>query len=398
MKLNNGFKSVLLSGFLITVLLLGSDSAFAVAMHINDVVVNGRELSFSVDIDINENERLPIELVAVLITNSTGTFEDNTSWEGICIFTVDGTMLDNETIDITDLCSNFNVTPVTTQMNYSNSSGYGYGYYYGYGYVNASYDYGYGYVSGYDYGTALGPEFKYNVTWMAPNENADYKIMVATLTNDDSKMLSTVDAETFSVSKTTEDEEETVYRYAPRAHSNPASNVTVIIDQILGDLKDFIGSDVTNYTLVSNVNLTQTLSVMGENITQTFASFGEEVVSAITNALGTDELVDVSITTNVKVVQVTMSDGTVANYTMIERTFNNLGNITVIEVIPKSIASSAAMISGDFTILLDDPVLEFNIVPNGKLSYLINGEVDTGSIETLASQAIPEDVSIAITS
>jgi len=66
--------------------------------------------------------------------------------------------------------------------------------------------------------------------------------------------------------------------------------------------------------------------------------------------------------------------------------------VIIIEIVPKEVALSASLISGDFTILEDDPILEFRVpvseIEDGKatLTYTVAGDVaeHVGNIETVA--------------
>ncbi|MDD3985735.1 MAG: hypothetical protein PHY59_07660, partial [Methanobacterium sp.] len=73
MKIKTSYKSVLLSVFLISILLLGSNSAFAVSLYISDVVTDGNEAGFIVDLDLDDNERVPLENFTVEVKYANGS-------------------------------------------------------------------------------------------------------------------------------------------------------------------------------------------------------------------------------------------------------------------------------------------------------------------------------------
>ena len=112
---------------------------------------------FTVSVDIQKDERVPLQNFTLDIMNSDGTVIRT------CTFDQSGTKLTT--------CNHLTISAVNT-----GASQYGYGYMWGYGYgydgtsyattnTTFAYGYGYGYAAGYGYGTATGSEFKFTITW-----------------------------------------------------------------------------------------------------------------------------------------------------------------------------------------------------------------------------------------
>ncbi|MDY6960166.1 MAG: fibronectin type III domain-containing protein, partial [Halobacteriota archaeon] len=103
-------------------------------------------VNFTVWVDIESVERIPIENLTLNITGVT-----NES----CKFYTNGTAISG--------CDNITITPINT-VGYGNGTRYGYDRNEGYGYSFGS-GYGYGYVSGYGYDQTDGAELSYNISW-----------------------------------------------------------------------------------------------------------------------------------------------------------------------------------------------------------------------------------------
>ncbi len=114
-------------------------------------------ITFEMSLDIETNERVPIQNLTLTIQDSTNNVVKT------CIFRPDGTAISG--------CDNVVITPEV------DSSSYGYGdqFGYGYGYDGSSYGtqnntFGYGY--GYGYATDVTGEMKYTVEWDLSSETA----------------------------------------------------------------------------------------------------------------------------------------------------------------------------------------------------------------------------------
>jgi len=164
-KLISIFTTILIVSLLI---ISGPVSAVIVKVDVDSSIYNNNdEIVFTVQVDIETDERLPVQNFTLKITNSSGNVIKT------CTFAIDGTNI--------TACSNLNITPINTGVGaYDNSTlwGYGFGYNYsnpssGWSMINATLgtDYGYGYMSGYAYNQAYGAEFMYNVTWNINSEN-----------------------------------------------------------------------------------------------------------------------------------------------------------------------------------------------------------------------------------
>ncbi len=154
----NTIVSSLISVFVIAVLLVAGP-ADAVYLYINDLpaqACRGSEVSFSLEIDLGPQERIPVDSVILEITKLNG----NTTTTTICSFYPNGTLtpvsfinykcraLDIVNTRLVDMTSG-------NRSGFDNTTGFWQDYGYGYGFA-----YGYGYGPG-------DPvyEMAYNVTW-----------------------------------------------------------------------------------------------------------------------------------------------------------------------------------------------------------------------------------------
>jgi len=119
-------------------------------------------ITFTVSVDIENNERIPIQNLTLRVSNSS----DTSQLIKQCAFSASGAKMSG--------CENIlEITPINVQgygYGYSFGYGYGYGSSYGYGYANQTFGYGYGY--GYSAGYAgLSGELAYNITWNITADN-----------------------------------------------------------------------------------------------------------------------------------------------------------------------------------------------------------------------------------
>jgi len=140
------------------ILLAGPASAVKVGfIGFQPVVNQGETTSFLAYVDIETNERIPIQNLTLEITGSSDSVT--------CVFNVDGTPISG--------CDNITIVSMNNYVHY----GYGYMFGYGYGYdgsvwstQNITFGYGYGYNYGYGYGYEnqqgyATSELVYNITW-----------------------------------------------------------------------------------------------------------------------------------------------------------------------------------------------------------------------------------------
>jgi PGF-pre-PGF domain-containing protein len=147
----------------IITLLIFSGPVSAVTLTVNtdkSTYRSGNDLvTFTLNIDIETAEQVPIQNITLLITPTTGNISAN------CTFTVLGSNITT--------CPNINITSSANNATYQNSTQYGYGYGYNgsWAYTNTSFGYGYGYYYNTDFTDANG-ELRYTVTWNITSANA----------------------------------------------------------------------------------------------------------------------------------------------------------------------------------------------------------------------------------
>jgi hypothetical protein len=117
-------------------------------------------VTFTVQVDIESNERIPVQNLTLRIT---GPFPFSKN----CIFTPTGTKLTS--------CSNLEITVINStaiSSSYGNGSMFGSGYGYNFtsgqnGTENQTFgeNYGYGYISGHEHNSSSYAELAYNITW-----------------------------------------------------------------------------------------------------------------------------------------------------------------------------------------------------------------------------------------
>ncbi|MFH1590566.1 MAG: PGF-pre-PGF domain-containing protein [archaeon] len=173
--------SLFLTVLVVASLFLATPSrAVTVSVNFADTSIDsGTDVAFTVSVDLNTNERIPVSSITVYINRGAG---DSSVGDYNCTFDPLGTALTT--------CTGLTITSIHTPTNYGNSSLYGYGYGWFGGSVydtnNSAYGYGYGYgyesaisSSTYPYG-----ELAFNVTWSAPSVSTDtfYSVKVVAIT------------------------------------------------------------------------------------------------------------------------------------------------------------------------------------------------------------------------
>lgn len=154
--------SVIISLVIIFGILI-SGPASAVTLYIHSpsdtTPTQGDLVSFIIEVDLADGERLPIQNLSLVLTRNGDT-------PITCDFALNGSMLSGGN------CEDLTILPLG-----SRPVGYGYGYMFGYGYgyfgtqvtttnTTFGYGYGYGYTQGYGYGGQYTySELAYNVTW-----------------------------------------------------------------------------------------------------------------------------------------------------------------------------------------------------------------------------------------
>jgi len=164
-KLNLISLSIATSVVLI-VFFLGMAQAIVVSLSANRVVYENNIVTFTVRINIETGEAIPVQNLTLVIN------ESDTSFSKECVFLPNGTFL-----TATD-CNNLEITPTISSSSYRNISGMygvGYGYQnasltstpnsYNTSYYNGDYSYGYGAVAG------VTNEISYKISWNASADN-----------------------------------------------------------------------------------------------------------------------------------------------------------------------------------------------------------------------------------
>jgi hypothetical protein len=235
--------SVFITLIIITMLILsGPVSAVQVGIGTPSTSTPGESstVSFVVYVDIQTNERIPVQNLTLVI--------DDSGTDNLCYFLPDGTELSGP------LCGNVTITQLyaLTWANATNYYGYGYGYGYSagswsYGYSNTTFysssnGYGYGYTSGYSYSANTKAELMYNVSWTTPGVTANktYNIYLIATVDDGSSTTSW------------------------RTYQNPTATQVTVVDNgaLQGNVSDVDTTGITNLTIKINGSddLTQDVS------------------------------------------------------------------------------------------------------------------------------------------
>ncbi len=167
-KVSSKLFSVLATVLVVVALFLaGPANAITLGLEPSASTVNGGStITFTAKVDLHTDDVVPF-------TNFTLTVSNGDS----CTFDLDGEKIACD--------SSFgDITLVSSQTNFTDSSGYGYGYGYdllegAWDFINDSFGYGYSAVFGYGYNsysqnTKADAEFVYSVVWTSPNTDASY--------------------------------------------------------------------------------------------------------------------------------------------------------------------------------------------------------------------------------
>ncbi len=160
--LRNHIISIFLTIAIVLVLVIPAKGVIIDLLSDKEIYQKEDIITFAVSVDIEDNERVPIQNLSLRISNSSVEAQ---LIKG-CAFSLSGAKISG--------CDNIlDITPLNTQgYGYGYSFGYGYGYGApgGYGYANQSfgYGYGYGYSAGY---TGLNGVLAYNITWNITADN-----------------------------------------------------------------------------------------------------------------------------------------------------------------------------------------------------------------------------------
>lgn len=152
-------------GIIVLLIMAGPVLSVVVDVSTDSTYYSGsaENVTFIADVDIETDERIPVENLTLFITGPTNK---------TCIFTTSGAAISG--------CGNLTITPINViGFGYAGNDsfemfGYGYGYGesgYGTGNQTYGYGYGYGYTSGYD-SSGNGGELRYNITWNITAEGA----------------------------------------------------------------------------------------------------------------------------------------------------------------------------------------------------------------------------------
>ncbi len=134
-------------------LLIFSGPASAITVGLERISSSNGVYTYRMVVDIHTNDHVIINLVAIRLNNVNDSTTHN------CYFNLGDLTINSQYTSQSDnsTCQMINITTVTNNAAYSNTSGYGYGYGYdstGWDTQNISWDgYGYGYATGYGYDT-----------------------------------------------------------------------------------------------------------------------------------------------------------------------------------------------------------------------------------------------------
>ena len=162
--LGNHIISVCLTIAIVLVLVIPAKGVIVDLLSDKTIYKKNDIITFTVSVDIEDNERMPIQNLRLRISSSSA----GAQLVKECVFSLSGAKLSG--------CENILViTPLNTQ-GYGSGDSFGYGYGYddaeGYGYANQSFvnGSGYGYSAGY---TGLNGELAYNITWNITADNVN---------------------------------------------------------------------------------------------------------------------------------------------------------------------------------------------------------------------------------
>ena len=160
----NHIISVFLTIAIVLVLVIPAKGVIVDLLSDKTIYKKNDIITFTVSVDIEDNERMPIQNLRLRISSSSA----GAQLVKECVFSLSGAKLSG--------CENILViTPLNTQ-GYGSGDSFGYGYGYddaeGYGYANKSFEDGpgYGYSAGY---TGLNGELAYNITWNITADNVN---------------------------------------------------------------------------------------------------------------------------------------------------------------------------------------------------------------------------------
>lgn len=378
--------TVLVVGFLV---IAGPASAVKLKIQSSTTTpYEGQVIDFTAQLDVEENERVPVEKMTVVVKDSNGNVHSQ------CSFTPAGTMISNE-------CdTNFqSITAVNTGFDYQNPAvGFGYGYGYDgsvYGWDTTNFGYGYGYMAGYGYNSAAGSDFEYTVKWKAPyvSSTQSYTVSMSAIASDGTESFTYMTTEDVSLNvydlgsgSSNKDKDETpgdgetqTPENTEDTEDNTQEDNTVVetktpeTNNEIESVKNAIVQklNIAAEDIESVVELrSETLEEVGEVSEEEINSLDEPIRAAIEKELASGNKINSKSKSSVKVYEVTKKDGTKQKVVKITREVEvDLANvpadkktIRVVEVIPKEVAASAAsQIVGNFEILEDDPVIAFDV-------------------------------------
>lgn len=403
---------------LLTVLVIGflflAGPASAVEMKIEASKTNpneGEDITFTAQMDIEDNERVPVNTLEVVVYDSSGNEQSS------CEFYPNG----NKVSGSCD--SDFGIiTPVNTGVDYQNpSAGFGYGYGYdsssGFGYYNQTFGYGYGYGYGYSISASDNSEFKYTMQWEAPSVSADsnFNVRFYAHASDGTNTQTYVSSSDLGISVTnvvsgggggsssSDDDDDSSDSSDDSTDSSDSSNDGSGSDSgsdgsgSSGGMND--GSSVveTKETRKARQSILKDLGINEDDV-ESFEQVGpkkvldniEEITDeeisklppqireAVEKFKASGDRVSSKSKATATVYEIKKKDGTTEKVVRVTKEvqidMSSIGQgvqtVKIVEVIPKEVAQSASrQILGDFKILEDDPVIEFTV----PVSQISNG-------------------------
>ncbi|HLP80179.1 MAG TPA: Ig-like domain-containing protein, partial [Acidobacteriota bacterium] len=170
--------------------------------------------------------------------------------------------------------------------------------------------------------------------------------------------------------------------------------------QILESL-DVNLEDVQSVTKLAVVTPPAIAATTLEKIQEKLATLDVPVQAAINTLLTKNNIAAAQVETKTTVYRVTNKDGTKSTFTQVSHEVTvtvpkGATKVQVVEIIPKSVATSASQLSGNFTVLEDDPVIAFNVLvkdlKGGKatVSYNVEGDVSKNITQSSTMVVAPK--------
>lgn len=154
--------------------------------------------------------------------------------------------------------------------------------------------------------------------------------------------------------------------------------------------------DIDSVRKVSEKSYQKTTTATAGDL-NSIPDLGSQIENAINSRLVEREIIEADITTSVEVIEVKFATGEIKEYSRITKEIEfkdlpDLKNVELIQLVPKIVTDSASNIIGNFEILVNDPLISFQLENSTKTQIKIDYMVPEN--KTLEAAAI-QDVLIA---